>query len=63
MENIVHIKYNNIEGYLNIETEEVYFYNLKYKNIYDAIRNVENDISSHRVEIQIFNNILEILEL
>ena len=63
MENIVNIKYNNIEGYLNMATEEVHFYNLKYKNICEAIRNVEHDIYIHKKEIQIFNEILEDLEL
>ena len=52
------IKYNNIEGMLNTNTEEVYFYQFKYKNIIEAIKNIEHDIKSNEEEIKIFDDLI-----
>jgi hypothetical protein len=60
---IVHFKIDDIEGYLNVETEEVFVYHLKYKNIYDALKNVHHDLFSHRQEVLIMNDLINKLQL
>ena len=55
---MIKIKYNNIEGVLNLETEEVLFYHFKYKNIVEAIKNLEYDIRRNKEEMEIFDNLL-----
>ena len=55
------VTFNNIEGFLNIDTEEVYFYHLKYKSILEAIQNLDDDIKKHKQEIDIMNTLLDSL--
>ena len=55
---MIRIKYNDIEGVLNTFTEEVMFYQFKYKNIIEAISNVEHDLQASEKEIEIFNSLL-----
>ena len=56
---MIKIMFKNFEGYLNTNTDEVSFYHFKYKNITDAIKNVENDIESSKQEIEIFNRLMD----
>ena len=58
MKKIIKITFNDLEGSLNIETQEVYFYHLKYQTIIDAIKNVEIDILNHQKEIEIVDKII-----
>jgi len=54
---MIKIKYNDIEGILNINTGEVMFYQFKYSGIIEAIRRLDHDIKSNKQEIEIFNSI------
>ena len=55
---MIRIKYNNIDGILNTNTNEVMFYHFTYTNIIEAIRNLEYDINSNEQEIKIFDEII-----
>ena len=55
---MIRIKYNNIDGMLNLDTNEVLFYQFKYNGIREAIQNIESDIKANEQEIEIFNNLL-----
>jgi wobble nucleotide-excising tRNase len=61
--NIIKIKYNNIEGVLNIDTNVVQFYHFKYNGIEEAIKHVEQDIENHKDEIEIFDNLMKDLAI
>ena len=55
---MLRIKYNNIEGILNIDTQEVLFYQFKYSCILEAVQKLEHDLKAHEQEIKIFNELL-----
>ena len=55
---MIRIKYNNIEGVLNIDTREVMFYQFKYSCILEAIQKLEHDLKAHEKEIKIFDELL-----
>lgn len=55
---MIRIKYNNIDGILNLDTNEVLFYQFRYNGIREAIQNIESDIKANEQEIKIFNDIL-----
>ena len=57
-DNCINIKFNNIDGILNTKSNEVMFYQFKYKSILDAIKRVEHDIKESKEEIQIFDDLL-----
>lgn len=55
---MIRISYNNIDGLLNISTNEVMFYQFRYNSIIEAIQKLEHDICSNKKEIEIFNDLL-----
>ena len=55
---MIHISYKNIDGYMNLDTDEVYFYHFKYKNILEAIKRLENDIENYKEKIKITDNLI-----
>lgn len=55
---MIRIKYKNIDGVLNTETDEVLFYHFKYVNISEAIKRLEYDIETNEQEIKIFDELL-----
>ena len=55
---MIKIKFNNIEGILNTETNEVMFYHFKYTNIVHAIKRLDHDIKANENEIKIFDDLL-----
>ena len=61
--NLIHIKYNEIEGYLNLDTGTVQFYQFNYSDICEAIKNVEHDLESYKEEIKLFNSLLTTLNI
>ena len=60
---MIKVIYNNIEGLLNLETDEVYFYHFKYKNIGEAVKTLENDVQCAKKEIEIFDNLIKGLDI
>ena len=56
---MIKVSFNKIEGLLNLNTEEVYFYQFKYKNIIEAIQNIESDIEKYKEETKIINKMLD----
>ena len=59
---IVEIKIDDIKGYLDLDTEEVFIYHLKYKNICMAIKNVHSDLQNHKLEIKVFDDLITSLQ-
>ena len=53
------ITFNNHEGFLNVDTEEVYFYHLKYINISEAVKHIDHDAKAYEEEIKTVNKMLE----
>ena len=59
----IHITFKEHIGYLNTDTNNVYFYHFKYSNIKEAIENVEYDLEKNAEEIQIFNELMKQLQI
>ena len=59
--NCIKIKFNKIEGILDLDTGYVYFYQFTYKNICTAVKSIEHDILSYKKELEIVDELIQTL--